>query len=307
MNDINFAALIEPVARHLLGEPNRELSTRSELRFGSHGSLAVVIGGRKPGVWHNHESGEGGGVLDLIRRETRRDDPVAWLKESGFLDGSHHPEPRPAPAPAPTRKDNENSLHVARQIWREAIDPAGTPVETYLASRALRLPENAPLRFHPQCPRGIERLPAMISLMTNPVSGEPCGVHRTFLRPDGGGKADGANKMMLGKAGIIRLVPNSDITLGLGIAEGIETALAVMQLAGWSPVWAACSAAGLAKFSVLDGVESLTIFADMDDNGAGLKAASECAARWRMAGREATISRPPSGNDWLDALNRRAA
>src|SRR5262249_37086100 len=36
------------------------------LRFGTHGSLAVDLG---KGVFYDHEADEGGGVLDLIKRE----------------------------------------------------------------------------------------------------------------------------------------------------------------------------------------------------------------------------------------------
>ncbi|WP_424813551.1 topoisomerase [Roseococcus sp. YIM B11640] len=69
-DDINFPGLIEPVARRLLGEPNSELSDRNTLRFGGRGSVAVEIAGDKAGTWYDHEAGEGGGVLDLIRSRT---------------------------------------------------------------------------------------------------------------------------------------------------------------------------------------------------------------------------------------------
>lgn len=68
--DINFARLIEPVTRRLLGEPNKELSDRNQWRFGSRGSLVVEVRGDKAGTWYDHEAAEGGGVLDLIRRST---------------------------------------------------------------------------------------------------------------------------------------------------------------------------------------------------------------------------------------------
>ena len=73
------------------------------------------------------------------------------------------------------------------------------------------------------------------------------------------------------------------------------------QGAGWSPVWAACSAGGIARFPVLPGVEALTIFADNDDGGAGTRAAEACARRWAEAGREARIFAPPAGSDFHDA------
>ncbi|MBR0647331.1 DUF7146 domain-containing protein, partial [Plastoroseomonas hellenica] len=187
---------------------------------------------------------------------------------------------------------------LARALWRAAAPAEGSLVEAYLRGRGLALPEDAPIRFHPACPRGKERLPAMLALMTDPVSGKPCGVHRTFLTQDGG-KAPGEAKMMAGRAGIIRLVPDEEVTQGLGIAEGIETALAIMQRAAWSPVWAAASAGAIARFPVLEGVDALTVFADAD--GPGMAAARACCGRWAAAGREAWLMAPPAG-DWDDAL-----
>ena len=66
------------------------------------------------------------------------------------------------------------------------------------------------------------------------------GVHRTWLRPDGSGKAAVApQKAMLGRCagGAVRLAPASD---AVQIAEGIETALAVLVATG-VPTWAALS------------------------------------------------------------------
>jgi hypothetical protein len=135
--------------------------------------------------------------------------------------------------------------------------------------------------------------------MSDPVSAVPCGVHRTFISRDGCGKAPpGARgepaKMMVGAAGVVRLVPDEAVTLGLGMAEGLETALSVMQAFGWRPVWAATSAGAIRTFPVLAGIEALTVFADPD--GAGMTAAETCATRWAAAGREARICIPPRGD-----------
>ena len=76
----------EAIARALLGEPNRHLSSKSQLRFGAHGSVAVEIGGHKVGTWYDHEAGSGGGLLDLIVRErggTRRD-AIDWIESLGI-------------------------------------------------------------------------------------------------------------------------------------------------------------------------------------------------------------------------------
>jgi hypothetical protein len=63
----DFAQYMEAVARDLLGAPNTALSTRTELRFGSRGSMSVRL---DKGVWHDHEHGRSGGVLDLIKYKT---------------------------------------------------------------------------------------------------------------------------------------------------------------------------------------------------------------------------------------------
>ena len=186
--------------------------------------------------------------------------------------------------------------------------------EKDLTMRALALElGELPLRFHPNCPRGSERFPAMLALMTDPVTSAAVGVHRTYLKSDGSGKAElEPSKMMIGNAGVIRLVPDEEVTLGLGIAEGIENSLAVMQFAGWRPVWAAGSAGSIAKFPVLPGVQALTIFADHDEikpNGKqpGLDAARACADHWRAAGREVTIIPPKFRGDWNDVARGVAA
>ena len=87
MTDTKYAAIIESVARRLLGEPNKSLSSQTQLRFGSHGSIAVEIGGERKGTWYDHEAGRGGGVLDLVRARTRLLDGegVKWLEEQSFI------------------------------------------------------------------------------------------------------------------------------------------------------------------------------------------------------------------------------
>jgi len=87
VSDIDFAALIEPVARRLWGEPNARLCKKGkELRWGNHGSRSVDL---EKGVWFDHETNEGGDVRDLIKRETGfvLDDAIEWLKEEGFING----------------------------------------------------------------------------------------------------------------------------------------------------------------------------------------------------------------------------
>lgn len=74
---------IGEVARLLFGEPNARLSSKDELRFGTNGSLAVMIGGERKGTFYDHETEEGGGVFDLIARKLGGDRRTAreWFEE----------------------------------------------------------------------------------------------------------------------------------------------------------------------------------------------------------------------------------
>jgi Protein of unknown function (DUF3631) len=83
----------ELIARTLLGEPNKALSRRHELRFGTHGSLSVDL---VKGQWFDHESQEGGSALTLIRREKAYDNKQAfeWLEQQGIK--ARHPKPNGA-------------------------------------------------------------------------------------------------------------------------------------------------------------------------------------------------------------------
>ena len=129
--------------------------------------------------------------------------------------------------------------------------------------------------------------------------------------PTAGAKSEvsglGNPKKMLGRAAdaCVKLSADEEVSIGLHVAEGIETALACMAM-GFRPMWAALSAGGIATFPVLAGIEALTIFADNDESGTGLNAARECAARWITAGCEAIVSAPPQiGKDWADKVGRR--
>jgi hypothetical protein len=168
------------------------------------------------------------------------------------------------------------------RIWAEAELLNGTLAERYFCEHrqidVTRLELSHALRWH----GGIR---AVVALMTDAVSGEPTGIHRTLLDADGTKR----ERKMLGRQGVVRLSPDDAVTMGLGITEGIEDGLAVL-LSGWAPVWAATSAGALAKFPTLSGVEALTIFADAD--AAGMRSAQACRERWYSAGREVVLSAP---------------
>lgn len=79
----HFATHAAAVARQILGEPNKALSSRTELRFGNHGSLSVDVA---KGTFFDHSAEEGGGVLWFIARQTGRAgrEAVEWMRENGY-------------------------------------------------------------------------------------------------------------------------------------------------------------------------------------------------------------------------------
>lgn len=187
----------------------------------------------------------------------------------------------------------------AMDLWQEAKPPKGTIVETYLRRRRCSLEPVLGadvIRFHPCCPFRADRVPVMLALITDAVTGKPIGVHRTAIKDDGSAKRFGKDlKMMVGVArrGAIRLHAASEQP---GVAEGIETALSASQVFGVG-VWATMSEGGIAKFPVLEGIKRLTVFADHDPPG--LKAAHKCCRRYQAAGIDAEVRYPPcAGADW---------
>lgn len=192
----------------------------------------------------------------------------------------------------------------ALALWNRAAPCPGTLAAVYLAARGLPLLASSPvLRFnrdtrHP----GGGTLPAMVAVVQD-VAGNPAAVHRTFLRPDGTGKASiDPTKASLGPVwgGAIRLDP---IAPELTIGEGLETSAAAGVLLGL-PAWAAISAGNLARGLVLPpDVRAVVIAADPDPPGEA--AAQAAALRWKAEGRRVRIARPAGPGDFADLLGGR--
>jgi putative DNA primase/helicase len=141
----------------------------------------------------------------------------------------------------------------------------------------------------------------MLARVTD-ASGKPATIHKTYITADGR-KAPIEKVRMLCPGSLpaswaVRLAAPGPV---MGVAEGIETALAAVKLFG-TPTWSALNADGVEKFEPPIEAERLIIFGDNDENGRGQRAAYTLAAR--MSGRVAVEIKIPekSNTDWNDVL-----
>jgi putative DNA primase/helicase len=214
----------------------------------------------------------------------------ARCSASGYARADNEPrrcprtaETTPARLIVPDDNNAAERLNYARRLWQEAIPLKGTLGWRYfIEQRSLDLSKLGDLSHALRWHAGAS---AVIAKMTDAITSKATGVHRTFLDQN----AAKIDRKMIGKQGVIRLTPDEDVTLGLGITEGVEDGLAILPR--WSPIWVATSAGAIRRFPVLSGIESLTIFADADE--VGLAAAKTCLGNWLLSGREARIS--PTG------------
>lgn len=217
---------------------------------------------------------------------------------------------KPDSGPAREEMTEEQARNISLALWRETKAAAdGDALVRYLASRGIaECPAN--LRFHPKLRDGEGGIrPCMVAKIDGP-DGAGVSLHRTFLRADGGAKAEmeRPRKLMPGAlpdGSCVRLGP---VNAELGIAEGIETALSASALYGL-PVWAGISAPNMVKWLPPEGVESVTIFGDADANFTGQCAAYTLAHRIkRHAAKiereiDVVVKLPPAlGWDWNDCL-----
>jgi putative DNA primase/helicase len=196
----------------------------------------------------------------------------------------------------------------ARRLWDGAQDPRGTLAERYLVeARALSLPHelvNRVLRFHPECPFGDQRAPALLAAF-RPIQGDlhpdapPVAIQRLRLDPRSARKIGKAMSLGPISGAAIKLDPDEAVTTALGVGEGFETCLS-LYVAGWHPMWVLGHSGAIARLPVLGGLEVLTIFADHDENGVGESEALKCKARYEAAGIQVDLCLPDQEGDWND-------
>lgn len=332
----------DAVARSLLPGGRYEMGGREWRCTGSNSptgsTICVVVGrGAKQGIcgfWN--EAQEGGDLLDLyqIIHGCSAKEALNWAK--GWLGLAEGTGPRKSISAERQKeiddrkrerdwldaKDRIRRATSAAQIWKESVRLCDQGV-TYLEKRGIdQSYAGTELRLHRNLvyPTGDQNrltvFPAIIGRVSD-EAGKGTGVWRIYLQPTGEGKAPVENaKLGLGHClgGAVRI---GGVWSEIGIAEGIETALACRQLMHRTtgtliPVWSALSSAGVAGIQLPPEVLSVRIFADNDAmkfrNGkikpsSGMSAARSLADRLEVEGRTVRIEEPPVNMDWLDVLN----
>lgn len=219
--------------------------------------MAVWLTGARRGAWKDFVSGDKGDAIDLVAygltgtvSADSRMTALQWLEERYGLKDMDPQRKAQMAAEAKSRKlaaearearRRAGNIERARKFFygcSEAV--AGTPVEAYLASRGIQLSAipalGHALRYRADCEYWMDddrpRMPAMIHAMVT-VQGKVAANHYTFLRENGGGKADvdKAKLMFPETAGLMIRLTNGAAGIGMEQAarEGIATPLGVTE------------------------------------------------------------------------------
>jgi hypothetical protein len=252
------------------------------------------------GHWADAASAEHGDLLDVIRES------CGFIAFRDVADEARRflrlprAEPDPPTARTPRAPAPTGSPEAARRLFAMSRPISGTLVETYLCNRGIKAVHDAgALRFHPRCyyrpdeSSPTETWPAMIAAVTD-LADRITGAHRTWLAPDGFGKAqvDTPRRAMGGLLGhAVRFGAADDV---LAVGEGIETMLSLRYALPAMPMAAALSANHLAALLLSPALRRLYIARDAD--AAGDMALAALTERADAAGIEALALSPRIGD-----------
>ena len=205
--------------------------------------------------------------------------------------------------------DEKKSRQRAQDFWNKAtlVSPDDT-VSNYLVHRLGQPVDSDAIRSAVTThPSDKNRTYWVMAAAITDSDGKLVSVHRTFLTGNGEqAKNLSPPKMMMQGT----IPPGSSIRLTktashLGIAEGIETALAAQLLTG-IPTWSVVSAPFMKTWEPPKTVKKLTIFSDNDANFTGQAAAYDLARRLALRGGIKIDVRVPAvtGEDWADHWRR---
>ncbi|MCW8060753.1 DUF7146 domain-containing protein [Agrobacterium tumefaciens] len=258
------------------------------------------------GKWTDGATGEHGDLLDVIREALGLVDFKDVAEEARRFLSLPHPEPERTRTPTSrTSSMAAGSPEASRRLFAMSQPIGGTLADIYLSGRAIMsLCGTAALRYHPRCyyrsdeQSPTEIWPAMVASVTD-LAGRQTGAHRTWLAPDGSGKAplETPRRAMGDLLGYgVRFGVAGEV---LAAGEGIETVLSPRQVLPHMPMLAALSAAHLAAILFPVTLRRLYVLRDRDPAGDGAR--DSLIARAESVGIEA-IALSPVGEDFNDDL-----
>lgn len=246
-----------------------------------------------------------------------------WLEEAKKREGKREQK---------RKKADARIAQAHAEAWNRCISidsDMASPVHRYLHGRAITITmakknhlSSEHIRFSVNEPyyeeneekkyEKVGEYPAIVCAVRSP-EGEIMTLHRTFLTHKGQkAPVENARKMMPVPQAV--RLGGSAIRLGeplngyLGVAEGMETALAATQGFG-VPCWSTVSATLLAQFEPPKDVHTVVIFADKDRSATGEIAAEQLKARLESEGIKVLVMLPQQaipamekGIDWNDVL-----
>jgi putative DNA primase/helicase len=214
-------------------------------------------------------------ILDELKHRGLIDDTCSLPVRRGFTPTIHRPEINPDVG--------------ALAIWEAAVEAEETIVDDYLSRRGIYLrPPMLRCRLDHR---------SMVAAVQAP-DGKVIAIQQTWLTSEG--EKATPKRLTTGNlgAGAVRLGAPARM---MGLAEGVETALSAMQMAGMT-VWASLGASRLHSVEVPSCVEEVDIFVDNDEPGRA--AAKRAADVHTSQGRKVCLRSPPDEcGDWNDFLN----
>ncbi|GAA4133663.1 toprim domain-containing protein [Aminobacter aganoensis] len=252
------------------------------------------------GKWTDAATGEYGDLLDVIRKSLGLIDFADVAEEARLFLSMPPPDPERGPKQQGSTPTLSGSADAARRLVAMCQPIGGTLVEAYLRGRGITgLHGCGHLHFHSYCyyrpdeHSPTETWPAMVAAVTD-LSYRIAGAHRTWLAPDGSGKApiDIQRKAMgnlLGNA--VRFGPSGEV---LAAGEGIESVLSAREAMPNMSAVAALSAAHLAAIQFPDALRRLYVVRDKDRAGDGAR--NSLIERANAVGIEAIALSPMLGD-----------
>lgn len=211
---------------------------------------------------------------------------------------------------------DQRRMNAIMRTWTEGARPIvdGDLASLYFKHRYIDLPEynSETIRFsnRVRCwthEEGFFYLPAILCAVRD-IDGNIVSLHRTYLDPNGNGKApipDPKRLMSPPTPGLLRgaAIRLFEAKETLGVAEGVETALACHIATGGLPVWATVTANGMEALKVPEAVKRVVIFGDNDRSGCGQRVAEALKNRLVQEGKRVEKRIPAGeGRDFADEL-----